>query len=142
MADQKLVLDALTEIAHTLVRRYAIVDVLVHLADQIVPTISLFGAGVSVGDDTGNLRFVTASDDHLIEDARPGAGSSSGRALRRVLPHLRTGDESRPGGRNPLANVSTRGPSPWAAFGGRRPAAGWGELHRQPQHVRGDVPRQ
>ena len=78
MGDQKLVLDALTEIAHTLVRRYAIVDVLVHLTDQLVPTISLFGADVSVGDDTGNLRFVTASDDQLIEVERAQEAAQEG----------------------------------------------------------------
>jgi GAF domain-containing protein len=78
MADQKLVLDALTEFAHTLVGRYAIVDVLVHLTDQLVPTISLFGAGVSVGDDTGTLRFVTASDDHLIEVERAQEAAQEG----------------------------------------------------------------
>jgi len=67
MTEHDALLDALTEFARTLVGRYAIADVLTQLTDRVVGTLSLDGAGVSVGDKEGRLRFVTASPDELVE---------------------------------------------------------------------------
>jgi GAF domain-containing protein len=66
MADLDLAFAAMAEFAHTLVQRYGIADVLSELTDQIPPALGIFGAGVSVGDEQGVLRFVTASTDALL----------------------------------------------------------------------------
>jgi GAF domain-containing protein len=66
VVDQDLVFSALAEFAHTLVQRYAIGDVLSHLTQQVPRALDIAGAGVSVGDDDGVLRFVTCSSDFLV----------------------------------------------------------------------------
>jgi GAF domain-containing protein len=66
MADQDLAFAALAEFAHTLVQRYAIADVLAQLTTQVPPVLDIDAAGVSVGDEHGTLRFVTASTDALL----------------------------------------------------------------------------
>src|SRR5712672_2799728 len=59
MVDNELVFSALAEFTHTLVQRYAIADVLTHLTFQVPAALDIFGAGVSVGDEDGMLRFAT-----------------------------------------------------------------------------------
>src|SRR5258708_38173069 len=70
MADQDLVFSALAEFTHTLVQRYAIADVLSHLTDQVPRVLDIYGAGVSVGDEAGVLRFVTCSSDGMLQVER------------------------------------------------------------------------
>jgi len=70
MTDQDLVFAALSEFAQTLVRRYAIADVLSELSEQTATALELYGAGVSVGDEQGVLRFVTCSKAALTEVER------------------------------------------------------------------------
>src|SRR5437016_13159760 len=70
MADQDLVFSALAEFTHTLVQRYALVDVVSHLTDQVPRVLDIFGAGVSVGDEEGVLRFVTCSSDGMLQVER------------------------------------------------------------------------
>jgi GAF domain-containing protein len=67
MPERDVLLDALTEFARNLVTAYGIADVLIQLTDRVVGALHLDGAGVSVGDDHEQLRFVTASTDDLIE---------------------------------------------------------------------------
>jgi GAF domain-containing protein len=67
VADHELVFSALAEFTHTLTQRYAIADVLSQLTDQVPAVLGIFGGGVSVGDDDGVLRFVTASTGALIK---------------------------------------------------------------------------
>jgi len=70
MADHDLVFSALAEFTHTLVQRYAIADVLSHLTELVPRALGVFGAGVSVGDDEGALRFVTCSGESLLDVER------------------------------------------------------------------------
>jgi GAF domain-containing protein len=78
VADQTLVLAALTDFARTLVQRYAIADVLTELTEQCVPALTLAGAGVSVGDEDGVLRFVTATQDALLDVERTQEAAQEG----------------------------------------------------------------
>lgn len=55
--------DVLVEFARTLVRRYDVADVLRRLMDGVVHVLGVWGAGVSLADDNGQLRFVAATDD-------------------------------------------------------------------------------
>src|SRR5436305_15022111 len=70
MVDNGLVFSALAEFTHTLVQRYAIADVLTHLTFQVPAALDIFGAGVSVGDEDGKLRFATCSTDALLDVER------------------------------------------------------------------------
>jgi GAF domain-containing protein len=58
MADQALLLRALSEFAHTLVGRYDVADVLYQLAERVTEVLDVAGAGVSLGEGDG-VRFVT-----------------------------------------------------------------------------------
>jgi GAF domain-containing protein len=78
MADQDLVFSALAEFTHTLVHRYAIADVLSQLTEQVPRALDIFGAGVSVGDEQGALRFVTCSSDQLLELERTQEAAQQG----------------------------------------------------------------
>ncbi len=69
MADQGLLLQALSDFAWTLVRRYAVSDVLFSLTDHISDVLSVAGAGVSLGEGDA-LRFVTASNEMITEIER------------------------------------------------------------------------
>ncbi len=78
MADPDLVFAALSQFTHTLVQRYAIADVLSELTDQVTVALDLSGAGVSVGDDDGRLRFVTCSSETLIDVERTQEAAQQG----------------------------------------------------------------
>jgi GAF domain-containing protein len=77
--DQSLLARALTELAHTLVRPYEIGDVLYQLTDLTVDVLGLAGAGVSLEDEDGTLRFITANSEDVLkvevaqEEANEGA---------------------------------------------------------------------
>jgi transcriptional regulator with GAF, ATPase, and Fis domain len=70
MADQRLLLQALSDFAETLAHRYAVADVLFQLTDHVTAVLDVVGAGVSLGDDDGVLRFITASNEMLTEIER------------------------------------------------------------------------
>jgi GAF domain-containing protein len=67
VTDQPVLFSTLSEFARTLVRPYAIADVLFQLTDRVTAAIDLAGAAVSFADDDGMLRFATASSDALTE---------------------------------------------------------------------------
>jgi len=77
MADQKLLMQALSKFARTLAQGFAISDVLNDLAGQVTAVLGLDGAGVSV-QDSGKLHFVSALDErsahmeHAQEDSQAG----------------------------------------------------------------------
>lgn len=62
MADQHLLTRTLSEFAATLVKGFAISDVLHDLADRVTVVLGIDSAGVSV-QESGRLRFVTALDE-------------------------------------------------------------------------------
>src|SRR4051812_8672376 len=78
MVDSELVFSALAEFTHTLVQRYAIADVLTHLTFQVPTVLDIFGAGVSVGDEDGILRFATCSTDALLDVERAQEAAQEG----------------------------------------------------------------
>lgn len=55
--------DVLIDFARTLVRPHDVEEVLGRLMDGVVTVLDVWGAGVSLVDDAGQLRFVTATDD-------------------------------------------------------------------------------
>jgi GAF domain-containing protein len=63
MVDQARLSSVLTDFAHTLVRRYEVGEVLYQLTDRSVDVLGVAGAGVSLQDDSGKLRFVSATDE-------------------------------------------------------------------------------
>src|SRR5207244_2727701 len=58
--DDDLLLEALSAFAHTLAGRFEVSEVLYRLAENVVAVLRVAGAGVSVVDDHGRLRPVTA----------------------------------------------------------------------------------
>jgi GAF domain-containing protein len=62
MADQRLLMRALSEFAGTLAEGYSVSDVLHDLAEQVTAVLGVDGAGVSV-QDGDELHFVTALDE-------------------------------------------------------------------------------
>lgn len=62
MADYKLLATVLSEFAHTLVKQFAITDVLDDLAERVNQVLGIAGAGVSL-QEGDRLRFVTAVDE-------------------------------------------------------------------------------
>jgi len=62
MADQRLLMRALSEFAHTLAQGFAVSDVLHDLAEQVTAVLGVDGASVSV-QDGDRLQFVTALDE-------------------------------------------------------------------------------
>jgi GAF domain-containing protein len=66
MTDQQALLRAFADYARTLSAPYDIGDVLYRLTDHIVEVLDVAGAGVSLADADGGLRFVTATDEHIV----------------------------------------------------------------------------
>lgn len=64
MVDHALLSRVLIEFAHTLVRRYDVGEVLYQLTDRTVEILGVAGAGVSLVDDGGRLRFVSATGEN------------------------------------------------------------------------------
>lgn len=64
----------MSEYARTIAGRYAIGEVLYRLTDQSLDLLAVDGAGISLGDDAGRLRFVTATGDDVVrvEEAQVG----------------------------------------------------------------------
>lgn len=57
--------DVLVDFARTLVRAHEVEVVLGRLMDGVVSVLRVWGAGVSLADDNGQLRFVAATEDVL-----------------------------------------------------------------------------
>lgn len=70
MVNQQRLHAALRDFAHTLVHRYDIGDVLYKLSDDVTDVVGTTGSGVSLIDDTGELRFVTATGEAVEEVER------------------------------------------------------------------------
>lgn len=64
MADQKMLMQALSDFAGTLAKSYAVSDVLHDLSERVTGVLGIGGAGVSV-QDGGKLHFVTALDERF-----------------------------------------------------------------------------
>ena len=58
--DERLLLEVLSDFAHPLGGRFDVSEVLYRLAENVVAILGVAGAGVSVADDRGLLRPVTA----------------------------------------------------------------------------------
>src|SRR3954462_11163434 len=56
-------LEVLTRFSRTLAGRYDVSDVLYELSDSVVAILGTAGAGVSLGDEQGRLRFATATNE-------------------------------------------------------------------------------
>jgi GAF domain-containing protein len=63
MSDQELLVDVLTRFSRTLAGRYDVSDVLYELSDGVAQVFNAAGAGVSLADDRGQLRFATATNE-------------------------------------------------------------------------------
>lgn len=67
MSDHQPLLDVLTRFSRTMAGRYDVSDVLYELSDAVTQVLDAAGAGVSLGDDHGRLRFATASNAVITE---------------------------------------------------------------------------
>lgn len=67
MADHNLLLQALRSFAVTMGGSYEITEMCYELCDRTVEALSATGAGVSVADTDGDLKFVTATSEQVIE---------------------------------------------------------------------------
>jgi GAF domain-containing protein len=65
MVDNVRLLEVLVGFAQTLVRDYDLDDVLASLSSDVADLVEVDGAGVMLEDNTGTLRFVAASDEHI-----------------------------------------------------------------------------
>ena len=76
MVDQAALIRSFADYARTLSSPYDIGDVLYRLTDQVTEVLAVDGAGVSLGDSDGTLRFVTATDERItrIEERQVNAG--------------------------------------------------------------------
>lgn len=63
MPDPQALNDVLVDFARTLVRPHDVESVLGRLMDGVVRVLAVWGAGVSLADDNGQLSFVAATDD-------------------------------------------------------------------------------
>ena len=77
MADQRLLIQTLSEFAETLVKGFAISDVLHSLAERVSAVLRVDGAGVSL-QHAGQLRFVTALDERSTALERAQENSQAG----------------------------------------------------------------
>src|SRR5919198_580783 len=59
--DEQLPLRGLSDFAHTLARRFEVSEVLYRLTENVMSILKVAGAGVSLVDDQGRLRPVTAA---------------------------------------------------------------------------------
>jgi GAF domain-containing protein len=83
MADHEVLHDVLRRFARTMTRRYDLSDALLEFCDHVTEVLDAAGAGVSLFDDQGDLRFVTATSEAVVvaeqvqEDAQAGPCISS-----------------------------------------------------------------
>jgi GAF domain-containing protein len=67
VTDQRRLIDVLTRFSRTLAGRYDVSDVLHELGGAVAEVLSAAGAGVSLGDGEGQLRFATATSELVAE---------------------------------------------------------------------------
>jgi GAF domain-containing protein len=100
VSDQELLLDVLTRFSRTLAGRYDVSDVLYELSDGVAQVLNAAGAGVSLADDDGHLRFATATNEvvtaleQLQQDGQRGpchVAYTTNRAV--LIPDLRQANE-------------------------------------------------
>ncbi len=78
MINPESLLDVLTRFSRTLASSYDVSDVLFELSDSVVAVLGAAAAGVSLADETGTLRFATASNEvvgfveQVQQDSRQG----------------------------------------------------------------------
>jgi hypothetical protein len=65
--DEQLPLRVLSDFAHTLARRFEVSEVLYRLTENVMSILKVAGAGVSLVDDQGRLRPVTAVNELTAE---------------------------------------------------------------------------
>ncbi|MBW3619105.1 MAG: GAF and ANTAR domain-containing protein [Actinobacteria bacterium] len=78
MSDTARLRTLVSEYARTTLGRYEIGEVLYRLTDHALPFLGSDGAGVSLGDGDGDLRFVTATDDQVVRVEEKQVQSQSG----------------------------------------------------------------
>lgn len=66
MSDAARLRALVSDYARTTLGRYEIGEVLYRLTDQSLAFLGVDGAGVSLGDGEGQLRFLTATDDNVV----------------------------------------------------------------------------
>ena len=78
MPDHQSLLDVLTRFSRTMAGPYDVSDVLYELSDGVTHVLDAAGAGVSLADDDGVLRFATATSEvvatveHVQQDTQQG----------------------------------------------------------------------
>jgi hypothetical protein len=60
VVDEQLLHRMLSKFARTLVQHYAVADVRYELSDRLLAVVGVEGAGVSLADNNGRMRFATA----------------------------------------------------------------------------------
>ena len=81
MSDQRL-LAVLVRFSRTLAGRYDVSDVLYELSDAVAQVLGAAGAGVSLGDGHGRLRFATATNETITQVETLQQDSQQGRSRR------------------------------------------------------------
>lgn len=70
MTERDPLLDVLRRFARTMSKHYEITDTLYDFCDHVVEVMAAEGAGVSLLDDDGELRFVTATSEQVVAAER------------------------------------------------------------------------
>lgn len=70
MAGQNPLLQALRSFAHEMSGSYDLAETATELSESIAKVLAVTGAGVSVLDEAGNLRFIAASSEQITEIER------------------------------------------------------------------------
>lgn len=102
MVDHARLSGVLSDFAHTLVRNYDVGEVLYQLTDATVEVLGSAGAGVSLMEKGGELRFVSATDEdtstveRVQEAAQAGPCMEAHQLGQTVLVHDIAGDERWP----------------------------------------------
>lgn len=78
MTDAARLRALVSEYARTTLGRYEIGDVLYRLTDQSLGLLGVDGTGVSLGDETGTLRFLTATGDTVVRVEEKQVSSQAG----------------------------------------------------------------
>jgi GAF domain-containing protein len=66
LADYALLMQALRTFASDMGRSYDIIDMSYRVGERVTEALGVAGVGVSVGDATGDLKFVTATSERII----------------------------------------------------------------------------
>jgi GAF domain-containing protein len=66
LADYDLLMQALRSFASDMGRSYDIIEMFYKLGERVTEALGVAGAGVSVGDASGELKFVTATSERMV----------------------------------------------------------------------------